>query len=92
MDLTEEDQIRRDEADVIAINRLESSDEFVNYFLRRLSEKKTALQRDILENDKLSTEDREMKRSLWKEIGRIMVMPEADRAAIRSKLKGSELP
>ncbi len=87
MELDEEERRRRDEADVVAIDRLLNNDEFVGYFLRRLEERRGALSREILANDKLSHEDRETKRLIWKEIGHIMEMPRRDRASIRKALR-----
>ena len=89
--LSQEDQLRRDEADAVAIERLQNSSEFVNYFLRRLEEKRQSLQFEILENDKLTPEDRNTQRLLWRQLGEIIDMPGKDRAAIRSKIEASAL-
>ena len=89
--MDQEDQLRRDEADAIAIERLENSSEFRNYFIRRLEEKRQSLQFEILENDKLTPEERDTQRLLWRQLGEIIDMPGKDRAAIRSKIKASAL-
>tara|TARA_B100000965_G_C19575170_1_gene751016 strand:- start:376 stop:645 length:270 start_codon:yes stop_codon:yes gene_type:complete len=87
MDKTEEDKTRKAESDLRSIDRLLNSSAFNDYYLRRLEEKRLSLATEILENDQLDSSKRESLRLLYNELGHIIDMPKADKAAIRASFK-----
>jgi len=87
-DKTEEDRVRLAESDLVSIDRLLNSKDFVGYYLRRLEEKRDIIAREVLENDMLTPEQRESKRMLYNELGHIIDMPQNDKQAIRAGFKG----
>jgi len=70
-----------------AIEDLERSAAFTGYFLRRVGERKAALEKKILEDDTLTKDQREEARQTWKEVVGIMVLHQRDKAAVRSMAK-----
>ena len=86
-DQSAEDRVRQAESDLVSIDRLLNSKDFIGYYLRRLEEKRDIIAREVLENDSLTTEQRESKRLLYNELGHIIDMPKSDKQAIRAGFK-----
>jgi len=84
--MDDDERIIKNDRDLVQIDRLLNNDEFKGYYLRRLHEKRDNLADEILTNDVLSPEERERKRFLYNEIGKLISLPESDKAAIRSHL------
>lgn len=73
------DAVEKARAELVAIDALVKCPEYESYFLRRLRERMNAIGKSVLEDDSLSTDEREKRRRVWKEYEDILRMPQSDR-------------
>ena len=84
--MDDDERIIKNENDLVKIDRLLNNDEFQEYFIPRLHEKRSSLAKEILTNETLSSDEREKKRFLYNELGKIIDLPETDKVAIRNHM------